>query len=334
MLKTTLYFAGSGTAQANKYIIDNGWSRLFSQLNDRTSIKKWTEIKDNKPELKLFIDSGAFSMYSKGKTVDEDDYINYINTYGKYFNVTTQIDVIPGTLSAMTDPKVYLNAPRKSWDNFLRMREKISTEFRDHFIPVHHEGEDFKWLDNMLTWKDPVTNEPLKYIAISPHNETSIADRFAYCKECFKRIAELNPTVDVHGFGMTALDILPYLQFTSVDSTTWLQTAIHGCIMVKRQGKFKAISIGERTTHVDNHFCYLGKEAKEEVIKLVEELGFSSEGLRNLKPGGSPSSAEDTKPDITNSIAERQMFNAKSMINFMETSEHVALPKSVRRIGG
>lgn len=333
MLKTTLYFAGSGTAEGNQYIVDNGWARLFSQLNDRNAIQKWIDIKKDRPDLKLFIDSGAFSMYTKGKTVDVDDYINYMNTNGMYFNVMAQVDVIPGKSNTDTNRELYLNAPRQSWENFLAMREKLDKSLWDRFIPVYHAGEDYKWLHNMLTYKDPDTGEKVKYIAISPPNESSVANRFAFCKECFHRIEQLHPTVNVHGFGMTVLDILPYLNFTSVDSTTWIQTAIHGSITIRRHEKFKAISVGERTTHLPDHFCYLGTSAKEEIINLVEELGFSSKGLRELKPGMTPSLEGEVEPDITNSIAQRQMFNAKSMMHYMNTMNHVPLPKTVRRIG-
>ena len=42
---------------------------------------------------------------------------------------------------------------------------------------------------------------------------------------------------------------------------------------------------------------------------------------------------DDGEPDITNSIAMRQMFNAASMIRYLETTDFLGLPKSARRIG-
>ena len=313
MLNTQLYFAGSAPQEVDEFLVKKGYNRLFSQLNDRSRIKRWMGYKDEHPSMKLFVDSGAFSAYTKGKEIDLDDYIAYLNEYGKYFNV-------------------YLDAPRISWENFLHMRERLDKSLWDRFIPVFHEGEDFKWLENMLTYKDADGN-PLAYIGISPHTETTTDRRLVFCKEVFRRIKRLNPQVKTHGFGMTALNILQYIDFTSVDSTTWLKGAIYGTILVHRHNKLAAMNVGERTTGAADHFCWLGAEAKEEVCRLIEDAGFSTEKLRKIDPTREDEIPDDGTPDITNSIAMRQMFNAASMIRYLQTTDFLGLPKSARRIG-
>ena len=132
---------------------------------------------------------------------------------------------------------------------------------------------------------------------------------------------------------MTALNILQYIDFTSVDSTTWLKGAIYGTILVHRHNKLAAMNVGERTTGAADHFCWLGAEAKEEVCRLIEDAGFSTEKLRKIDPTAEVEIPDDGTPDITNSIAMRQMFNAASMIRYLETTDFVGLPKSARRIG-
>lgn len=335
MLKTRLYFAGSAPQEVDEFIVSREWSRLFSQLNDRSRIKKWMEVKDTNPDLHLFIDSGAFSAYTQGREIDLEDYINYLNTYGSYFNVMVQVDFIPGKSNVIQDKDVYLNAPKISWNNFLEMRERLNPDLWDRFIPVFHEGEDFRWLDNMLTWKDPTTGSKLDYVGISPHTETTTQKRLTFCKEVFRHIQKLNPEVKTHGFGMTALNILPYLNFTSVDSTTWLKGAIYGTILIFRHNKLAAMNVGERTTNSSDHFCYLGDEAKREVSRIIEELGFSTEKLWKLKPNMDIEidNTEEVIPDITNSIAQRQMLNAVSMMKYMQDTEYLGLPKGVRKIG-
>ena len=289
-------------------------------------------IAQGHPNMKLFVDSGAFSAYTKGKTIDLDDYISYLNEYGDYFNVMVQVDFIPGKSNVVQDRQVYLDAPRVSWENFLHMRERLDKRLWDRFIPVFHEGEDFTWLDNMLTYKD-AGGKPLEYVGISPHTETTTDRRLIFCKEVFRRIEKLNPQVKTHGFGMTALNILPYINFTSVDSTTWLKGAIYGTILVHRHNKLAAMNVGVRTTGASDHFCWLGDQAKEEVCRLIEDAGFSTEKLRKINPTADDEYIDDGEPDITNSIAIRQMFNAASMIRYLETTDFIGLPKSARRIG-
>ena len=332
MLNTQLYFAGSAPQEVDEFLVKKGYNRLFSQLNDRSRIKRWMGYKDEHPSMKLFVDSGAFSAYTKGKEIDLDNYIAYLNEYGKYFNVMVQVDYIPGKSNVVQDRQVYLDAPRISWENFLHMRERLDKSLWDRFIPVFHEGEDFKWLENMLTYRDADGN-PLAYIGISPHTETTTDRRLVFCKEVFRRIKRLNPQVKTHGFGMTALNILQYIDFTSVDSTTWLKGAIYGTILVHRHNKLAAMKVGERTTGASDHFCWLGADAKDEVCRLIEDAGFSTEKLRKIDPTRDNDIPDDGEPDITNSIAMRQMFNAASMIRYLETTDFLGLPKSARRIG-
>ena len=333
MLNTQLYFAGSAPLKVDEYLVEKGYNRLFSQLNDRSRLKRWMGYKDQHPGMKLFVDSGAFSAYTKGKEIDLDDYIAYLNEYGRYFDVMVQVDYIPGKSNVVQDRQVYLDAPRVSWENFLHMRERLDRSLWDRFIPVFHEGEDFSWLENMLRYKD-ADGRPLQYIGISPHTETTTDRRLVFCKEVFQRIKRINPEVKTHGFGMTALNILQYIDFTSVDSTTWLKGAIYGTVLIPRHNKLAAMNVGERTTGAQDHFCWLGAEAKEEVCRIIEEAGFSTERLRKIDPTREAEEImDDGVVDITNNIAVRQMFNAASMIRYLHDTPFLGLPKSARRIG-
>lgn len=333
MLNTQLYFAGSAPLKVDEYLVEKGYNRLFSQLNDRSRLKRWMGYKDQHPGMKLFVDSGAFSAYTKGKEIDLDDYIAYLNEYGRYFDVMVQVDYIPGKSNVVQDRQVYLDAPRVSWENFLHMRERLDKSLWDRFIPVFHEGEDFSWLENMLRYKD-ADGRPLQYIGISPHTETTTDRRLVFCKEVFQRIKRINPEVKTHGFGMTALNILQYIDFTSVDSTTWLKGAIYGTVLIPRHNKLAAMNVGERTTGAQDHFCWLGAEAKEEVCRIIEEAGFSTERLRKIDPTRDAEEImDDGVEDITNNIAVRQMFNAASMIRYLHDTPFLGLPKSARRIG-
>ena len=84
------YFTGVAVNSpiADYLIKQPGACILLSQLNERSNISKWIErLKKEKPEsLKLFIDSGAFSAWTKGKKIDVDEYISFINSNKDYFS--------------------------------------------------------------------------------------------------------------------------------------------------------------------------------------------------------------------------------------------------------
>lgn len=349
MLNTTVYFAGSAKLIIDKWLQENGRSRLMSQLNDRNLIPRWVSHQRTvDPNAKIFIDSGAYSAYTKGKEIDVDAYISFLNTYGDAFTVMAQVDFIPGKSNVQQDPTVYTKAPQYSWENYLYMRERLKPELRDKLIPVFHQGEDFKWLLNMLNWVDPETGRHMPYIGISPHTEVTSDNRLKFCKQVFHIIKSSdNPNVCTHGFGMTALHLLKYIPFTSVDSTTWLQAAIHGQLLVQRGGKLAPVVVSERMLHCDNNFVYQTASIQSEVIKQVEGLGFDSQPLKDLIKQKLPFAqrtpnkfldVDDTDPEgrketLCNSISLRQMFNASSMIKYMETTDFLGLPKKTRRIG-
>ena len=349
-INTIAYFAGSAKLSVDAKLQEWGYPRLMSQLNDRSLIPKWTTFwREHNQNIPIFIDSGAYSAYTKGANIDVDAYINWINAHGDAFTVVAQVDFIPGKSNLETDAEVYLKAPQYSWENYLYMHERLRPELRDKLIPVFHQGEDFKWLVNMLNWVDPESGRHMPYIGISPHTEVTSAKRMAFCREVFRIIKNSdNPGVKTHGFGMTALQLLKNIPFTSVDSTTWLQTAIHGQILLHRGGKLSPVVVSERTVHLDNHFIYLAPDVQEEILKQIDAMGYDTQCLRDLQALAVPKSqrvapsedviddtevAEAVEANLVNQISERQLFNAKSMQLYLEINDFEGLPRGTRRIG-
>ena len=348
MLNTKIYFAGSAKLAVDAWLREKKLPRLMSQLNDRNLIPRWVEYqKKVNPDAFIFIDSGAYSAYTKGATIDVDAYIDWLNQYGDSFTVFAQVDFIPGKSNVEQDPEIYLKAPRLSWENYLYMRERLRPELRDKLSPVFHEGEYWEWLTNMLEWIAPDTGKHIPYICISPHTETTSAARLKFCKTAYSIIHKSsNPTVKTHCLGLTALHLLKSIPATSVDSTTWLQTAIHGQILLHKGGRLAPVVVSERTVHLDNHFIYLAPQIQKEIVRQIEALGYSAESILALREKAVPKSQriqsaeiEDVEDNLeadslATSISERQMFNALSMQKYLEISEFEGFPKTARRIGG
>ena len=158
-----LYFAGAKNKFADKYLLEHSANRLQSQLLDRRNILDWVEKKSDKS--KLFIDSGAYSAYTKGVIIAVDDYIEYLNSITDKCTIFAQLDTIPGQMGKPKTKEERLNAPKLSWDNYLYMRSRLSEP--EKLVPIFHQGEDYKWLWNMLEWVDG-NGKHIPYIGISP----------------------------------------------------------------------------------------------------------------------------------------------------------------------
>lgn len=263
-----LYFAGSRNVELDNWLSKNNCSRLFSQLNDRTAISKWVNYNTASH---LFIDSGAFTAHTKGDTLNIDDYIEYLNSIDNDVTICAEVDEIPGKFGKPRTKQMLLEAPKKSWDNYLYMRSKLVSP--DKCLPVFHQGEDFKWLDNML--EATFDGKHIPYIAISPCNDLPTKQKEPWIANCFLHIKNSsNPNVKVHILGMTSLDILQRYPAYSADSTTWLLVAAMGSVMTP----WGVVYISNKSLSEENILCK-SKPVVEAVQKYFDNIGFSLEQL-------------------------------------------------------
>lgn len=270
-----LFFAGSGSKNTNLLKRELSCNQLLSQLNERKAILDWVDYLKNHPDCtsKLFIDSGAFSAHTKGKSVDVDDYIKFINEIDDYVFVFAQVDKIPGEFRKEKTPEQLASAPKESWDNYLYMVDKVKS--RDKLLPVFHQGEDFKWLTNMLEYRHP-DGKPIEYIGISPANDVHVNDKREWIERVFKTIKNSsNPNVKTHAFGMTSLNLLEIYPFTSADSTSWILYGAMGTIMTKYGTKITS----DRRLKSPDHILNLPKEYKEEFEKYLDRYNLTLEDV-------------------------------------------------------
>ena len=267
-----LYFAGCGDTSVVDFKLKHNTNQLLSQLNERKTILNWIEsMKKAENKCKLFIDSGAWSAHSKGKEVDIDDYIYFLNSYDDYFYIYAELDKIPGKFRCIKTVEEKLKAPIISWDNYLYMKDRVKS--RDKLLPVFHQGENFKWLKNMLEYKHEDTQNHIPYIGISPANDSSVAGKIAFIEECFNIIKNSNnPNVKTHAFGMTSLKVLEKYPFTSADSTSYLQSAINGNIFTK----YGYLNISNRRPYKDNVIFLNDKTL---LLSEVEKYGYTIDEL-------------------------------------------------------
>lgn len=226
-----LYLASYDDAKIIDYAYSENFPLLYSQINNRGYIIKHFEAQDaNKTSGKLLIDSGAHSAHTKGIKLDLEEYMGFVNDNINKLSLYVQVDKIPGVYLKPKTAKDFLEAPQLSWENYLYMREK-SADY-NKLIPVFHQGEDFKWLENMCNYEFS-NGEHIPYIGLSPRGDVSLTAKYDFCAKCFSVIqSSKNPKVKTHAFGATSLSMLERLPFTSADSTTWVLVSAFGQVWI------------------------------------------------------------------------------------------------------
>lgn len=275
-----LYLAGSYSKMVDEKLQEMGINRLASQLNDRGLLEKWITYSSTVEHRKIFVDSGAFSAHTKGKVVDVEDYIEYLNARAGQFEVIAQLDQIPGEFGKPKTREQLLEAPELSWQNYVYMRERVID--KDKLTPIFHQGEDFKHLHRML--ETTFDGEHIPYIGISPANDVSTKDKAKWFEAVFRIIRDSsNPEVKTHAFGMTSLALLEKYPFYSADSTSWIMTCANGSIMTR----FGLVVMSDVQKDSPKHFNHLPEEAKKQIERELAEWGYTIEdAIKDYKVRG------------------------------------------------
>lgn len=220
--------------------------------------------------IELFLDSGAFSAWTKGVSIDIHDYIEFIKQHEQHLTLYANLDVIgekgrrPNRDTAAT-----------SLEN-LRIMEKAGLRP----LPVFHIGEPFEYLQHYIDNYD--------YIAIGGAVGESTGNLLTALTTIFANYicdSKGYPKVKVHAFGITSLAIMLRFPWYSVDSTTWVMTSRMGGIYVPRfkNGRWIydeqpwKITVSLRSPDIKSagkHIHTLTPAHKAIVLRYIEEKGF------------------------------------------------------------
>lgn len=166
-------------------------------LDSLTSYFYFKEKKDLEKfkDFRVFIDSGAFSAFTRGITIDIDEYCNWIkaNDWITQYSVLDCIGDAEGTLK----------------------NQKYMEEMGTNPIPCFHANEDLKYLEYYCENYDYISLGGLVFYSRDRKTLIRILD------EMFSIVKKYWPK-KIHGFGMTGIPILERYPFYSVDSTSWL----------------------------------------------------------------------------------------------------------------
>ncbi len=229
----------------------------------------------NRHGVKLMVDSGAFTAWTKGKEVKIDEYIQHLEENKDIIDHThiTNLDVIKwGEKGTTPTPQDYEDGARQGWENYLYLKKKGWIT-----MPVFHQGENLVWLEKMLQECDVV--------GVS-HNKDLPPDKVdEWLYGCFSTIHQLKKeNVKIHGFGITSPELIAKYPYNSVDSAAWALTSAFGSVLTP----YGRITISEgknpeeqaiRANELD-FIENLPELKKKQVIEYIESFGFSYELAR------------------------------------------------------
>jgi len=156
-----------------------------------------------KPGRFIIVDSGAFTVWNRGKgEIDIDKYIEFINGIDAKL-ICINLDVIPQTGSTK---KQIEECAERSYENYLYLLEKS----KHPILPVYHYGENIDILKRYAKHTD--------YIGISPANDTHENIKRQFLDEVFKFT---NTDIKTHGLGYSSFSGLYRYPFYSVDSISY-----------------------------------------------------------------------------------------------------------------
>lgn len=163
-------------------------------------------------KVKVFLDSGAFSAFSQGATINLKEYCKYIKRNSDIIDFASVLDAI--------------GDPKGTWEN-----QAESERQGVNVLPCWHFGEDDAIGQYYIDRYPHITLGGL--VPVSTGQMQTWLDRI------FARYLthpDGTPKVKVHGFGVTSLPMMMRYPWYSVDSSTWAQWANAGVMLLPRSG--------------------------------------------------------------------------------------------------
>jgi len=214
---------------------------------------------------KIFLDSGAFSAYTKGIHINIKDYCDYI-IRNKDIILEDDGVLVASVLDAIGDPL-------QTWRN-QRIMERLGAKP----LPCYHFADgDERFLEEYVSKYDYIT---LGGMAVTSMGPLKIwLDRIwdKYLVDGAGR-----PKVKVHGFGLLSERMFKIYPWYSTDSASWVQLAMNGGIYI-RDTKILKISTTSIQRKIDGtHYDNLPKPMQQTIADEIVARDWDVERLRTF----------------------------------------------------
>ena len=176
--------------------------------------KKALETVTYKPEYLIF-DSGAFSAWSAGKSVDVKAYAEWALEKQEKFPrvVAINLDVIPGERGRTSTERERKEGMERSLKNADYLRSQ-----RLNVMEVFHQDENQDFLDLLVS-----RMTPNGVLGISPRNDVRVNKKIEWQEVLMRHLYEKHGKnfPRTHGLAVTSYSMLASFPYYSADSSTW-----------------------------------------------------------------------------------------------------------------
>ena len=263
--------------------IEEGFGPLFDVLSNRLvsfhymtpQLDEYYFYKYRDKFDKIILDSGAFSAWNAGATIDLKKYGDYILEHQDQIDYIVNLDVIPAKPGVKKIPKEEIErSASQGFDNYLYLLDRGVK--KEKLIHVFHQNEDFKWLEKMLDFG-------MEYIGLSPANDRTTQEKMVWLDDCMKYVTndKGEPIVKWHGFAVTSFRLMLRYPWYSVDSSTWATVAGRGVVFIPRKtnGKWDytkepiKLSMSQVTAKKD-HLELQSKGLQQHVLEYLKDFNL------------------------------------------------------------
>lgn len=196
--------------------------------------------------VRVFLDSGAFSAFTQGVTIDIGRYCDYILRNSDIVEVASVLDAIGDC--------------EGTWRNQAEMERRGVTP-----LPCFHYGEPLEALDYYVANYEYITIGGM--VPISTPQLKIWLDRVW---DEHLTHPDGTPKVKVHGFGLTSLPLMFRYPWYSVDSSTWVQWAANGMILIP--GKAGQVDVSNKSSRRKLRGQHLDSVAPVETLAIENEI--------------------------------------------------------------
>jgi hypothetical protein len=236
-----LYIAGNYSPEQTVQYGDAAGQQGFLETFAHDGSRECALFIKNRADLRLFVDSGAFTVWKQGDKIDLGAYIAFAKEVmrdAKCHLVFAALDVIPGTLGSKPTAAEAERACAEGWDNYQTMLAAGVP-----CIMTYHQFDDPKWLKKIADSTDYMAFAPRKRGVTYDEKVKFLRESFTYLygekylelgadgkpkkpkSYLYRPSVRWNQGVKVHGLGISSVGLLERFPFYSVDSTRWLQGA-------------------------------------------------------------------------------------------------------------
>jgi hypothetical protein len=214
---------------------------------------------------KVFLDSGAFSAFTQGISVDIGKYCDYVL---RNSDIIEHVDGQP--LASVLDA---IGDCDGTWQNQMEMERRGVRP-----LPCYHYGEPTEVLD----WY--IAN--YTYITIGGMVPISTPQLKLWLDRLWRdhlTHPDGTPKVKVHGFGLTSLPLMMRYPWYSVDSSTWVQWAANGMVLVP--GLVGQVDVSNRSSRrkiKGQHMDSVAPVQTSAIEAAISGYGVDPDRLRDL----------------------------------------------------